>query len=145
MDLQRAARSLRGDRQAGLGELSELSDSADFGDAAQTGDAQPAQDGHNFTDAQQSDQRSPHPFVDEIRPMPAALAGAHGPIRDRAHAYRLLQDIADYLSKHEPHSPTPYLLRRAVAWGGMPLPDLLREVVQQEGDLSRYLAMLGLP
>ncbi len=136
MDLQRAARSLRGDRQTGL---------THHGDAAQPDATQPARDAADFIDVPHGDQYSPHAFADEVRLVPTAAAGTHGPIRDRAHAYRLLQDVADYLSTHEPHSPTPYLLRRAVAWGGMPLPDLLREVVQQEGDLSRYLGMLGLP
>jgi type VI secretion system protein ImpA len=74
----------------------------------------------------------------------AAVPSLAGLITDRAHAYRLLHDIADYLSRHEPHSPTPYLLKRAVSWGQMPLPDLMREIVHQEGDLTRYLALLGL-
>jgi type VI secretion system protein ImpA len=74
----------------------------------------------------------------------AGVASLAGVIADRAHAYRLLGDIADYLARHEPHSPTPYLLKRAVSWGQMPLPDLMREIVHQEGDLTRYLALLGL-
>jgi type VI secretion system protein ImpA len=65
-------------------------------------------------------------------------------IADRTHAYELLDAVAQYLARTEPHSPTPYLLKRAVAWGGMPLPELMREVVSQEGDLTRYFAMLGL-
>jgi len=69
------------------------------------------------------------------------ITGEH--IVDRAHAYRLLEDIARYLAEHEPHSPTPYLLARAVSWGSMPLPELMRDVVSQEGDLGRYMAMLG--
>jgi len=75
---------------------------------------------------------------------PPVLAVATGPIASRTHAYRLIEAAADYLAMHEPHSPTPYLLRRAVQWGEMPLPDLMREVVSSEGGLSRYLAMLGL-
>ena len=63
-------------------------------------------------------------------------------IVDRSHAYQLLEEIARYLAEHEPHSPTPYLLARAVNWGRMPLPDLMRDIVSQEGDLGRYLAML---
>jgi type VI secretion system protein ImpA len=63
-------------------------------------------------------------------------------IVDRSHAYRLLQLIADYLERHEPHSPTPYLLRRAVGWGRMSLAELMQEIVQEEGDLNRYLALL---
>ena len=38
-------------------------------------------------------------------------------IRSRAEAYRVLQAAADFLQRTEPHSPTPYLVRRAVAWG----------------------------
>jgi type VI secretion system protein ImpA len=64
-------------------------------------------------------------------------------IVDRTHAYQLLEEIALYLAEHEPHSPTPYLLARAVNWGRMPLPDLMRDIVSQEGDLSRYMAMLN--
>lgn len=64
-------------------------------------------------------------------------------IVDRAHAYRLIEDVARYLAEHEPHSPTPYLLARAVSWGSMPLPELMRDIVGQEGDLGRYMAMLG--
>jgi type VI secretion system protein ImpA len=70
--------------------------------------------------------------------VPADGAG----IVDRAHAYRLLRLVADYLMQKEPHSPTPYLLRRAVAWGNMSLAELMGEIVQEEGDLSRYLALL---
>ena len=73
-----------------------------------------------------------------------AVTSLTGLIADRAHAYRLLGEIAAYLARHEPHSPTPYLLKRAVSWGHMPLADLMREIVQQEGDLARYLALLGL-
>ncbi len=74
----------------------------------------------------------------------AGIPSLAGMITDRTHAYRLLDDIAGYLERHEPHSPTPYLLKRAVAWGQMPLPDLMREIVRQEGDLTRYLGLLGL-
>ena len=46
-------------------------------------------------------------------------------IRNRAEAYRMLTEAADYLLIHEPHSPTPYLVKRAVAWGHMSLTELL--------------------
>ena len=73
-----------------------------------------------------------------------AVTSLTGLITDRAHAYRLIGEIATYLMRHEPHSPTPYLLKRAVSWGQMPLSELMREIVRQEGDLTRYLALLGL-
>lgn len=66
-----------------------------------------------------------------------------GALANRAQAYRQLARIADYLAVIEPHSPTPYLLRKAVAWGGMSLADLMREVAQEEGGITRYLSLLN--
>lgn len=119
-ELQRAARALRGNHALDEEPTRSLS--------AEPADTQPTELG----DAQLE--------VDmQARVLP--ITGEH--IVDRAHAYRLLEDIARYLAEHEPHSPTPYLLARAVSWGSMPLPELMRDVVSQEGDLGRYMAMLG--
>lgn len=67
-----------------------------------------------------------------------------GTIRSRADAYKQLEIIANYLQSIEPHSPTPYLVRRAVTWGRMPLPELMQEVLREEGDLNRLFTVLGL-
>lgn len=67
-----------------------------------------------------------------------------GPIDSRETAYRLLQTVVDYLMKTEPHSPTPYLINRAVNWGRMPLPELMNEILREEGDLNRLFTVLGL-
>lgn len=64
--------------------------------------------------------------------------------KNRNEAYATLDALADYLSLVEPHSPTPYLLRRAVNWGRMPLPELMAEIIREEGDLNRLVNMLGL-
>lgn len=64
--------------------------------------------------------------------------------KNRDQAYKTLEMLADYLSKTEPHSPTPYLIRRAVNWGRMPLPELMAEIVREEGDLNRMMSLLGL-
>lgn len=64
--------------------------------------------------------------------------------KNRHEAYATLSALADYLSLIEPHSPTPYLLRRAVNWGKMPLPELMAEIIREEGDLNRLTNMLGL-
>lgn len=64
-------------------------------------------------------------------------------IDNRVDAYVLLELAAAYLKRTEPHSPTPYLITRAVKWGRLELPELIKEVLHEEGDLSRYLAMLG--
>lgn len=67
-----------------------------------------------------------------------------GPIRSRADAYRRLSEIADYLLRTEPHSPTPYLVRRAVEWGNMSLPELLQQIVRNQGELEEMDKLLGL-
>ena len=67
-----------------------------------------------------------------------------GPIRNREDAYRRLAEVAEYLFRVEPHSPTPYLVQRAVTWGRMPLHELLPELARR-GDLSQLFYLLGLP
>lgn len=67
-----------------------------------------------------------------------------GPIRSRAEAYRRLAEAADYLLRTEPHSPAPYLVRRAVAWGSLTLSELLQELVQSDADLRAIYTLLGM-
>ncbi len=67
-----------------------------------------------------------------------------GPIRSRADAYRRLAEAADYLLRTEPHSPTPYLVQRAVEWGQMSLPELLQQIVRNEGELNEIDRLLRL-
>lgn len=69
-----------------------------------------------------------------------------GPIRNRADAYRRLSEAADYLLKTEPHSPTPYLVKRAVEWGHMSLFEVFQQIVRNEGEmeeLDRLLRLTG--
>lgn len=67
-----------------------------------------------------------------------------GPIRSRAEAYRRLSEAADYLLRTEPHSPTPYLVMRAVEWGNMSLPELLQQIVRNEGEMNEIDRLLRL-
>ncbi len=66
-----------------------------------------------------------------------------GPIRSRAQAYQRLVEAADYLQRTEPHSPVPYLVKRAVAWGNMDLIQLLGELVSGDADRHVIYALLG--
>ncbi|WP_226929299.1 type VI secretion system protein TssA [Janthinobacterium aquaticum] len=79
--------------------------------------------------------------LEEAQAAPLVMAGAW---KNRKEAYATLEALADYLSAVEPHSPTPYLLRRAVKWGNMPLPELMAEIIREEGDLNRLANVLGL-
>ena len=56
----------------------------------------------------------------------------------------MLAEAAGYLMKTEPHSPTPYLVRRAVAWGGMTLGELLQQILRNPGELGEMYRLLGL-
>ncbi len=67
-----------------------------------------------------------------------------GRIRSRSEAFRLLSDAADYLMTTEPHSPVPYLVKRAVSWGNMSLSELLAEIVNDQSDLHAIHSLLGL-
>lgn len=77
--------------------------------------------------------------------LPAPEDGSFVEIRNREEAYRLLALAADYLMRAEPHSPAPYLVRRAIAWGGMSLPQLLTELLDGDTDIARLRRLLGLP
>ena len=81
---------------------------------------------------------SPQPAGPELVPS------SGGPIRSRADAYRRLSEAADYLLRAEPHSPTPYLVKRAVEWGNMSLPELLQQIVRNEGELNEIDRLLQL-
>ncbi len=81
------------------------------------------------------------PARESAQTLPVPPAGGW---RDREEAYRTLETLADYLAAIEPHSPTPYLIRRAVNWGRLPLPDLMAEIMREEGDLNRLVQVLGL-
>src|SRR5919112_2771503 len=66
------------------------------------------------------------------------------PIRSRAEAYQRLAEAADYLLRTEPHSPTPYLVRRAVEWGSMSLHEVLEQLVRNDGEMQELNRLLRL-
>jgi type VI secretion system protein ImpA len=76
-------------------------------------------------------------------PVAAAqvAAAATGAIRDRADAYRRLAQLSDYLMEVEPHSPVPYLVRRATEWGKLSAVELYRELFMQPNALSIFEIM----
>ncbi|MDF1750242.1 MAG: type VI secretion system protein TssA [Alphaproteobacteria bacterium] len=103
----------------------ELSDSLDPTETAGS-----AQEGRVMTEAKQ--------------PLTQQAAASVGPIQSRAEAYKRLGEAADYLMRAEPHSPVPYLVKRAVAWGNMSFGELLVELIDGGGDHQRILRLLGL-
>ncbi len=86
------------------------------------------------------------PFAATIAKVSAAMSLKPAPLAtaslvDREQAYRALADIAAYLRRVEPHSPTPFLIERAIRWGGMTLPDVLADVSRRgsDGDILKWL------
>jgi type VI secretion system protein ImpA len=82
------------------------------------------------------------PAAQAHAPQPAAVNGVTW--SNRSEAYATLAALAEYLADLEPHSPTPFLIRRAVNWGRMPLPEVIAEVIREEGSLDRLVNVLGL-
>jgi type VI secretion system protein ImpA len=73
-----------------------------------------------------------------------ATLATTGPITSRADAYGRLTEAADYLLRTEPHSPVPYLIKRAISWGNMPLAELLQEFISGADDLVTTHRLLGM-
>jgi type VI secretion system ImpA family protein len=67
-----------------------------------------------------------------------------GGVSSRSEAYQRLAEAADYLLRTEPHSPVPYLVRRAVSWGNLSLAELLQELLQKNADLPTLYTLLGI-
>lgn len=92
--------------------------------------------------AENAPQEPPRPATEEDAPMPidaAPIPAANGRISSRDEAYRVLEAVAGYLERTEPHSPVPLLVRRAISWGAMPLPQLLAELMQDPALTTRLL------
>ncbi len=77
-------------------------------------------------------------------PAPTAAAPSLTP-KSRDHAYAMLAAVADYLGRTDPHSPVPYLLKRAVSFREMTFADLLGHLVDDERQRSHLLKLMGLP
>jgi type VI secretion system protein ImpA len=87
---------------------------------------------------------APLPAPEDKVAAQARLPAAIPEWRGREDAYAALESLADYLTRLEPHSPAPFLIRRAVKWSRMSLPEVLAEVVREEGDLNRLVNVLGI-
>ncbi len=89
--------------------------------------------------------------LDSMLPAPPPVAqltvpAASAPVAtfsSREEAYQRLKLVADYLQHTEPHSPVPYLLQRAFAWGHTPLPELLNELICSDDAARQLWRQLG--
>lgn len=81
-------------------------------------------------------------------PITASVTGAPAdPLNGadaRAQAYALLEQAANTLLRTDPHSPTPYLVQRAVQWGRLSTAELYQEVFIRTGGQLNIFELLGL-
>lgn len=76
-----------------------------------------------------------------------ATSGAplvNGPIAGREQALRQLGEIAEWFKRNEPNSPIGYTLDEAVRRARMAWPELVAELIADEGSRSALLTSLGL-
>lgn len=78
----------------------------------------------------------------QVRPI-SHKKSFSGSIENREQAYTILGEVAAYLENIEPHSPTPYLIHRAIAWGDMSLSQVLADTLSKGQDLSLFLDILN--
>jgi type VI secretion system protein ImpA len=74
----------------------------------------------------------------------AGPGGVMGVIRDREDAFTHLIKVADFFRRTEPQSPVPFAIEQVVRWGRMPLPDLLNELIPEEGPRKNLFKFIGI-
>ncbi len=67
-----------------------------------------------------------------------------GSLSNRADAFALLYRAAEFLMQDDPHSPVPYLVYTACAWGEKSAPDLYQELFLQKGGQLNIFDVMGL-
>jgi type VI secretion system protein ImpA len=77
----------------------------------------------------------------ETQAMPGANAAV---IKNRDDALERLKKVADYFREHEPQSIIPYALEQIATWGKMSLPELLSELIPEEGPRKNVFKQVGI-
>ncbi len=73
----------------------------------------------------------------------APVVPANG-IMTRDDAFRVIQNVADYFRKAEPHSVISYSLEQVVRWGGLSLPALLSELITEDSSRRQLFRQVGI-
>jgi len=64
-------------------------------------------------------------------------------VDSRESAFAQLRAISDFFKRTEPHSPISYILEKAVSWGGMPLSELIGELIPDSTSREYYSSLTG--
>ncbi|MEX0731274.1 MAG: type VI secretion system protein TssA [Aquisalimonadaceae bacterium] len=65
-------------------------------------------------------------------------------IDDRQRALNALREVAVFFRRTEPHSPVSYAIEQAVYWSQMSLPELIGELIPDEGARQKYRTLTGI-
>lgn len=65
-------------------------------------------------------------------------------IQRREQAVNTLRQVAEYFRKTEPHSPISYLLEQSIRWSDLSLPELLQQLIPEEGAREQYFKLTGI-
>lgn len=76
--------------------------------------------------------------------MAASAAIGAGPIAGRDQAIRQLEEVAGWFKRNEPNSPIGYTLDEAVRRARMAWPDLVAELIADEGSRAALLTSVGM-
>ncbi len=87
-----------------------------------------------------SDPNSPIPFLLE---QALQAEGGQGSQIARQQAFKQLSTISEFFRKTEPHSPVSYVLEKAVKWGNLPLGELVKELIPDNGSLNHFTMLTG--
>ena len=68
-----------------------------------------------------------------------------GAVANREDALEVLRKVADFFEHTEPHSPLSFALRQIVGWGKMSLPELLRELIEDDNVMRSLEKRIGIP
>lgn len=62
----------------------------------------------------------------------------------REQVLKSLQEAAVYFRKTEPHSPISYALEQVVHWSGLSLPELLKELIDDNNSRNQFFRLTGI-
>lgn len=87
---------------------------------------------------------SPGPAAAHTAPALAAPQPVVQAQDARSQAYAMLASASEILLRIEPHSPVPYIVQRAVAWGSLNTAELYRELFLRTGGQINIFELLGI-
>lgn len=77
-------------------------------------------------------------------PATAKTADSLDNMQNREDAFKVILRVASYFRRTEPHSPMSYALEQIVRWGRLPLPDLLKELINDESAVTQMFRLVGI-